>query len=185
LLYASECGKLSRVKRTSLEHVSCSIARTVDVIGEWWTPLILRDVFLGITRFEDLRRDLGIATNVLADRLDTLVARGILERRPYGGGASARHEYALTEKGRELYPVMLAITAWGDRWMSSQDGPPATMVHDECGGEARPEVMCGTCGGRLTSENVSVHPGPGGRLGPGAQVLGELLLSGPLPRRPD
>jgi DNA-binding HxlR family transcriptional regulator len=103
------------VKRTSLSNHPCSIARTLDVAGEWWTPLILRDVAYGVRRFGEIQEDLGISANVLSDRLDGLVAEGILERRVYRERPQ-RHEYRLTEKGVELIPALLALMQWGDRW---------------------------------------------------------------------
>src|ERR1035441_10597672 len=100
------------MKRTALGHHPCSIARTLDVAGEWWTPLILRDVAYGVRRFAELQEDLGISANVLSDRLETLVAEGILERAVYRQRPE-RHEYRLTEKGRELLPALLALMQWG------------------------------------------------------------------------
>ena len=126
-----------------------SIARTMDVIGEWWTPLILRDLFVGMSRFEDLRRDLGIATNVLTDRLGTLVREGIIEQIPSRPG-STRSEYALTAKGRDLYPVILAVMAWGDRWTGGEHGPPALIRHLDCGADTSASVVCAHCGAELS-----------------------------------
>src|SRR5687767_5069851 len=103
------------MRRTSFADMNCSIAQALEVVGEWWTLLILRDVFLGVRRFDDFQKRLGIARNVLADRLDTLVERGILERRPYQD-RPPRDEYVLTEKGRDLLPVIHALREWGDRW---------------------------------------------------------------------
>jgi DNA-binding HxlR family transcriptional regulator len=156
--------------------MTCSIARTMDVIGEWWTPLILRDLFVGISRFEDLRRDLGVATNVLSDRLAALVAAGVVERVPSAGG-SRRTEYALSAKGRDLYPVILAVMAWGDRWMAGDEGTPATVVHDGCGEDASPTVVCGHCGEPLTDANTTAHAGPGGRVAPGTMRFGPILAA--------
>src|SRR5258705_11635087 len=109
--------------KTKFAEFSCSIARTLDVVGERWTLLILRDVFLGVRRFDDLQRDLGIARNVLAERLDALVAQGVLERQAYQD-RPPRHEYVLTGKGRELQAPLLAIMAWGDPWASGENRPP-------------------------------------------------------------
>ncbi|HEX3452697.1 MAG TPA: helix-turn-helix domain-containing protein, partial [Solirubrobacteraceae bacterium] len=103
------------MKRTSLNDHPCSIARSLEVVGEWWTPLILRDVFYGLRRFGDLQEDLGISANVLADRLATLVREGVLETRVYRERPE-RREYVLSEKGRELLPALLALMRWGDRW---------------------------------------------------------------------
>src|SRR5438552_1922476 len=100
----------------------CSVARTLDVIGEWWTMLIMRDAFKGVTRFEDFHRNLGIARTVLSTRLDRLVEAGIFVRRQYSDHPP-RSEYVLTEKGRDLFPVLVTLTQWGDRW-AADDGPP-------------------------------------------------------------
>lgn len=156
--------------------MTCSIARTMDVVGEWWTPLILRDLFAGISRFEDLRRDLGVATNVLSDRLAALVTAGVIERVPSREG-STRTEYALTAKGRDLYPVILAVMAWGDRWMAGEKGPPARVIHDSCGKDSSPTVVCGHCGEPLTDENTTAHAGPGGRTASGTMLFGPILAA--------
>ena len=102
------------VRRTSFASMPCSVARTLEVVGEWWTLLIVRDALRGVTRFEDFQRRLGIARNILAARLDGLVEAGILERREYQQ-APRREEYVLTSKGEDLRPVLAALRAWGDR----------------------------------------------------------------------
>lgn len=140
--------------------MNCSIARTVNLVGEWWTPLILRDLFLGLRRFEDIRRDLGIATNVLTVRLERLVEHDIVERRKYQD-APARFEYELTEKGKDLFPILAALTAFGDKWLAEPAGPPALLVHD-CGHAATAVVVCDHCGGELTADRVHAESGPGG-----------------------
>src|ERR1700712_3401895 len=110
----------------------CSIARALEVVGERWTLLILRNaVFAGTTRFRDFQLSLGIATNVLASRLDALVDSGIMER-PTAPDRASAHQYVLTDKGRELTPVLIALTEWGDRW-AAPEGPPIRYVHDACG----------------------------------------------------
>lgn len=162
------------MRRTTLDHMTCSLARTVNVIGEWWTPLILRDLFAGITRFEDLRRDLGIASNVLTDRLATLTEHGIVERRPYQE-APPRWEYVLTEKGRDLLPIVMTWIGWGDRWKAGTKGPPAVFIHDRCGAPAQPRLVCAHCGEDLNAEEVTAIAGPGGRVGPGTRVIGPVL----------
>ena len=133
LMYALRHGP------TDFGDFHCSIARTVDVVGERWTPLILRDVMLGVTRFDDIQRDLGVARNVLAARLDALVEDGILERRAYQEHP-VRHEYVLTEKGRELATALLAMMAWGDRWESGGDGPPVQLRHEALRRAHRPRA---------------------------------------------
>jgi DNA-binding HxlR family transcriptional regulator len=135
-------------------------------------------VFLGVTRFDDLQRDLGVARNVLTDRLEALVEDAILERRVYQE-RPVRHEYVLTEKGRDLESVLFAIMAWGDRWQSQASGPPVTLHHEACDKDTTARVVCSCCGEPLKSEDITAHGGPGGRIAPGTQVVGELLAAGP------
>src|SRR5262249_8199804 len=116
------------MKRTSFAGMHCSIARTLEVVGEWWTLLILRDAFLGIGRFDDFQRRLGIARNVLTDRLQRLVEHGILERHRYQERPE-RFEYRLTAKGQDLHPVILSLLRWGDRWTAGEEGPPLLLEH--------------------------------------------------------
>jgi DNA-binding HxlR family transcriptional regulator len=160
--------------RAGLRHIPCSIARTAHVVGEWWTPLILRDLFAGLSRFEDLRRDLGLASNVLADRLATLVEHGIVERRAYQD-APTRYEYVLTAKGRDLFPILMTLIGWGDRWEAGEAGPPTVLVHDACGRSTTPTLVCEHCGGELRDDTVTSVAGPGGRTGPGTALIGPLL----------
>lgn len=142
---------------TDFSAMDCSVARTLDVIGDKWSLLILRDAFYGVRRFEDFRDDLGIARNVLTDRLQKLVVRGVLERRQYEERPQ-RFEYRLTEKGRALLPMLLAMIAWGDRWENEAGEPPVTLTHTDCGHETTPIVSCGHCGGELTRRNVRIDP---------------------------
>jgi DNA-binding HxlR family transcriptional regulator len=132
------------MKRTELSHHPCSIARTLDVAGEWWTLLIVRDVAYGVKRFREIQEDLGISANVLADRLDTLVEEGILERVAYQE-RPLRHEYRLTEKGAELVPVLLALKEWGDRWTWPGGQGPVEVLHGECGHHVHVETHCPQC----------------------------------------
>ena len=138
------------------EGQDCSIARTLEVVGERWTLLIMRDAFLGIRRFDDIQRDLGIARNVLRDRLARLVEEGLLEKRPYQE-RPPRSEYRLTAKGRDLWPVLHALLRYGDRWYAP-DGPPRRIVHGECGGEADDRRMCTKCGAPLELPDVVAVP---------------------------
>jgi DNA-binding HxlR family transcriptional regulator len=147
-----------------LSQLNCSIARTVDLVGEWWTPLILRDLFVGLRRFEDIRRDLGIASNVLTVRLERLVDHEIVERRKYQD-LPPRFEYYLTAKGKDLFPIIAALMAYGDRWLSGEAGPPALFIHD-CGHAASAKVVCDHCGEELTADTVRPEPGPGSDFRP-------------------
>jgi DNA-binding HxlR family transcriptional regulator len=164
--------------KTSFGDFTCSIARTLAVVGERWTLLILRDVFVGVNRFDDIQRDLGIARNVLTERLESLVWEGVLERRAYQD-RPLRYEYVLTEKGRDLQSVLLTLLAWGDRWESGRDGPPLRLRHETCGKATTAEVVCSGCGEPLRPGELTAHGGPGGRVGAGTQVIGELLAAGP------
>ena len=136
--------------------MECSIARTLEVIGERWSLLIVRDAFYGVRRFEDFRADLGVARNVLTDRLNSLVARGVLERRQYED-RPPRYEYLLTPKGRDLLPVVLTMMRWGDRW-ESVDAAPVTLTHTMCGHETSPVVTCSHCSGELGWGELRTDP---------------------------
>ena len=150
--------------------MNCSIARAVSVLCEPWTPLVLRDILLGIAQFEHIRTDLGISTNVLADRLRTLVDHGVVERQPYGRHPD-RFEYRLSDKGREAVPILLALLAWGDRWEDAGEGAPTEMVHRSCGKVTSAAAHCAACGERLELRDLEFRNGPAGRVGPGTMVL--------------
>jgi DNA-binding HxlR family transcriptional regulator len=136
------------MRRTSFEDMDCSVAQTLEVVGEWWSLLIVRGVFRGIRRFEDFQRDLGVARNVLTQRLNRLVDHGILERRLYQQRPD-RYEYRLTEKGLDLYGVIVGLMQWGDRWAVDQSGPPLTLTHKGCGHDGVPILACEGCGERV------------------------------------
>jgi DNA-binding HxlR family transcriptional regulator len=139
---------------------TCSIARALEYVGERWTLLIVRNIYLGVRRFDDLQEQLGIARNVLASRLESLTADGILERRPYGE-RPVRHEYRLTEKGRALWPVLVELLQWGDRYASSPEGPPVVLRHSGCGGSVGPHRICTRCQAALEFYDVRAEAGPG------------------------
>lgn len=160
---------------TAFDAMHCSIARTADLVGDAWSLLILRDLFLGLTTFDELHRDLGIATNVLAARLDRLVTEGVLERRRYLE-RPPRHDYHLTAAGRDLFGVVLAMLAWGDRHRAAE-GPPLVLTHDTCGSACTPSVTCAACGGALEASAVTAAPGPGGRAARGTALIGERLAT--------
>jgi len=160
--------------KQSFADIACSVARAVDAVGQRWTPLILRDLFAGMTRFEDIRRDLGIASNILAARLDDLERHGVVERRQYQS-APVRHEYVLTAKGRDLYPVIATLLAWGDKWLAESAGPPALTVHADCGHVTTAKTVCAECGGELNADNAISAAGPGAHPGPGTAVIGDYI----------
>ena len=148
------------MQRTDFAQMECSIARSLAVAGEPWSPLVIRDVWVGINRFDDIQRDLGISRKVLAERLRHLVEAGMLERRPYSE-RPRRHEYALTPKGFEFVDVLMAMVAWGDRWTAGDAGPPVLYRHRACGKITHAEPHCAACGEILRSTDVDVEPGPG------------------------
>jgi DNA-binding HxlR family transcriptional regulator len=164
------------MRRTSFADMACSVARTLEVVGEWWSPLIIRDVYVGLTRFDHIQRNLGLSRKVLAARLDALVDNGLLERRAYQQHP-VRHEYLLTDKGRDLVPALMALMAWGDRWTADDAGPPMRLRHDACGEWTVPTVTCSECGEALIADEVTVVPGPGGRSGPGTREIAAALSS--------
>lgn len=148
------------MQRTQFGDMACSIARTLHIAGEPWSPLIIRNAMVGITRFDDHQRALGISRKVLAERLDWLVENDVLERHAYSD-RPPRHDYVLTQKGRELSDVLFAISAWGDRWTAGDAGPPALFRHRTCGEYTHAEIRCAHCGELLHSQDVDVEPGPG------------------------
>lgn len=148
------------MQRTRFGDMTCSIARTLDVIGEPWSPLILRNVYVGITRFEQLQQDLGISRKVLAERLRRLVETGVLERREYSS-RPPRHEYALTTKGAELCDLLLVMVRWGDRWLAGEAGPPVLYRHHACGEISHVELHCSECDRPMRATDIDVLPGPG------------------------
>lgn len=143
------------MQRRSFAGMECPTARTLEVIGEWWTPLVIRDAFLGVRRFEEFHSRLGIARNILAGRLDKLVAHGILELVPYQE-RPRRSEYRLTEKGRDLYPIILALGSWGDKWEFAGKGP-VTVRHLDCGHDVQAVATCSRCGGPLHADNAPLR----------------------------
>ena len=125
------------------DTAGCSIQKTLDVIGEKWTVLILREAFNGVRRFDQIRDHVGVSDPVLSDRLRTLVAAGVLEVRPYREqGQRPRKEYRLTDKGLDLYPVMISLLKWGDEHCANADGPPLEVLHRDCGEPVRAVVEC-------------------------------------------
>ncbi|GAB20703.1 putative HxlR family transcriptional regulator [Gordonia effusa NBRC 100432] len=147
------------MRRASFSEMNCSVAQSLEIVGEWWTLLIVRDALFGVTRFDDFSRRLGIARNVLSQRLDTLVEHGVLVREPYQS-SPVRYDYQLTDKGRELWIVINALRQWGDKW-TAEDGPPIEITHDDCGNRTTIEATCSECGEAVTYDSVSAHPGPG------------------------
>jgi DNA-binding HxlR family transcriptional regulator len=143
--------------RKSLAHLECSVANTVDVIQDSWTVLVLRDAFLGVRRFEQFVESLGIARNTLTDRLERLVSAGMISAEPYQH-RPLRHEYRLTDKGKDLFDVLMTLWSYGERWNPPSDPDHQRAIHLDCGHEAEAVAHCGHCGERLTRRNVRVMP---------------------------
>ena len=145
------------------EGQTCSVAGALEAIGERWTLLILRDAFLGVRRFDAFQRSLGIARNVLQTRLERLVSEGIFERVRYQERPE-RFEYRLTDKGIDLWPVVVALIKWGDRHVYP-DGAPVVLEHRDCGGEVNDRRICDRCGAALGPRDVRARVGPGAPAG--------------------
>jgi DNA-binding HxlR family transcriptional regulator len=148
------------MKRTSFARWPCSIARTMDLLGDWWTPLVLREAFYGIRRFDEFQQVLGIARNTLTDRLTRLVEEELLEKQAYQT-QPVRYDYVLTEKGRDFFPVLAAMTRWGDKWLATEAGPPITFHHETCDHDTHAEVVCSACAQPLRSAETTMRLGPG------------------------
>lgn len=138
----------------------CSIAGALGVVGERWTLLIVRQVMLGVRRFDDIQADLGVARNVLQTRLERLVAEGILDRRLYQERPE-RFEYHLTDKGLDLWPIVVGLMQWGDAHAAPEGGPAVVLAHRGCGGPVDAHRTCERCGERLAARDVYALPGPG------------------------
>jgi len=159
---SSKAAIIFRVLQRDYPEQVCSIARSLEVVGERWTLLILRDAVLGIERFEDFQRSLGIASNTLTNRLKLLCAEGVLERvgdpdRP------GRPKYVLTGKGRELAPALIVLMKWGDRHYPAPEGPPRLTLHANCGGSVGADLRCARCGRYARAGEIELPPGPGAR----------------------
>lgn len=155
-LEAAPSGRLSRRLNSysRLGHRDGEIFEATDLLGDRWSGLVLSCQFFGLHRFDEVQQFLGIASNILTDRLKTLVANGILERKLYQE-RPPRHDYRLTRKGRETYPFALALLLWGDRWLVGRGGPPLRVYHESCGERLGAVVACGSCGGVLEPHDVS------------------------------
>lgn len=137
---------------------TCSVARAMAVIGDRWTMLVLRNAFMGTRRFDHFQQQLSVTRHVLADRLKRLVDAGIFRKEAYQPN---RYEYRLTEMGLGLYPVLLAITTWGDSWLDEGRGAPLTFHHKNCGHTMTPHMVCSECGEQVRARDVIPTPGPG------------------------
>lgn len=161
------------MQRTSFEAMNCSVAQCLEVVGEWWSMLIVRDAFLGVRRFDQFQSRLGISRNILTNRLTSLVEAGVLEKVPYQE-RPLRHEYRLTDKGRDLWPVLTTMREWGDKW-AAPDGAPLELVHAGCGEVMAMSHTCSACGEPVDSRSVRARPGPG------ADASSSVAVGGPVP----
>jgi DNA-binding HxlR family transcriptional regulator len=148
------------MQRTSFEDMTCSVARCLDIVGEWWSLLIIRDAMLGVTRFDDFQARLGISRNILSQRLGWLVENEVLKRVPYSDHPP-RSEYRLTARGRDLWLVITAMRQWGDRWVPPPAGTPVLVRHKTCGQVTTVLPVCAHCGEPLDDRTVAAAPGPG------------------------
>ena len=145
------------MERKSFATMDCSVAQCLEVIGEWWSMLVVRDAFMGVTRFEDFQRRLGISRNILQQRLTRLVDEGVLARVRYSEHPP-RYEYRLTGKGRDLWPVLTAMRQWGDHH-AAPSGPPVEVVHNACGARTELALVCASCGERVGPRDVRAVAG--------------------------
>ena len=146
------------------DPANCAVGAAVEIIGEKWTFLVLREVFSGVRRFGDMQRRTGAPRQVLSDRLSRLVHEDLLRRVPYQeAGQRARHEYRLTEKGLDLYPIMVALMHFGDQYAQGPDGAPLELAHRDCGAPVRLHLECDAGHELDSAREVTTRPGPGAR----------------------
>ena len=162
------------MERTSFAEMQCSLAQSFEIIGDWWTPLIIRDLFLGLDRFDDLVENLGVSRNLLTRRLRSLLERGIVDRRPYAEKPK-RYAYRLTEAGLALAPVLAALTAWGDKWAPPRGGGVIAFEHLRCGCQFTPRIVCSECADEIRGEEMRGVGAAPVREGPGTRVLARRL----------
>ena len=151
---------MDAMRRTRFDTWPCSIARTVDLVGDWWTPLVMREAFYGARRFEEFQQRLGLSRNVLTQRLDRLVDEDMLKRVPYQKHP-VRHEYRLTDKGLDFFTVLAAMIRWGDRWLSDPSGPPIELRDRETGLPIDLAVVDARTGRPIDIRQIVARPGPG------------------------
>jgi DNA-binding HxlR family transcriptional regulator len=160
---ATDCAKITLVLRRDYPGVDSPVAKALEVIGERWSLLIVRAIMHGNRRFGELQENLGIARNVLSARLQRLADEEILERRAYSENPP-RYEYFLTQKGLDLWPALIALLHWGERYSPDPEGPHRLIVHKECGDEVSERGICERCGQILTARDAIQVPGPGAKL---------------------
>lgn len=151
---------MTAMLRRTYDDQVCSVAWTLELVGDRWTFLIVRDALLGTTTFSAFRRQLNIAANVLANRLDRLVTAGVLQRTPYQR-APLRYEYQLTPKGQALELVVLAMMQWGDTYLAGETGPPRVAFHRECHGAVHAQLRCRSCADEVSADEIVTRPTDG------------------------
>jgi DNA-binding HxlR family transcriptional regulator len=147
------------MERKNFSQMHCSVAQCLEAVGEWWSLLIVRDAFLGVTRFDEFQQRLGISRGVLNQRLVRLVDAGVLAKEPYSA-RPPRYDYRLTEKGRDLWPVVTAMQQWGDKY-AAPEGPPVQLIHEHCGEISEAQLVCSACGKPFGPLDFKAIPGPG------------------------
>jgi DNA-binding HxlR family transcriptional regulator len=155
---------MSRMDYLETDTANCSLGRAVELVGQPWVVLILREIVWGVRRFSDMQAHMGVSKSVLSDRLDHLVEHGVLERRDYQEpGQRKRFEYHLTEKGADLYPVLTALRQWGDKYLTGPEGPQSLITHVGCGARVHAKLRC-DAGHEVPVDELERQPGPGARL---------------------
>jgi DNA-binding HxlR family transcriptional regulator len=150
--------------RKRFDPASCSVAATLAVVGERWTLLVLREAFYGLRRYDDFVEAIGCARNILSDRLRKLVDQDIIRRSSYREeGQRERFEYRLTDRGLDLFPVLMALMQWGDRWLAGKRGPSVVVEHRDCRQPVRVQLRCAAGHGPLSARETAPVPGPGAR----------------------
>ena len=157
---ATESVNLPAVRRTDTSGWPCTIARSVDLLGDHWNLLLMRQACLGTRRFDEFQAALGIGRNILTRRLNRLVKEELLTRVQYQA-SPPRYEYRLTDKGRDVYPILAAMAAWGDRWLTGDEGTPLVLHHTSCEHDMHAVVVCSECEQPLSVRQVRARAGPG------------------------
>ncbi|WP_066910253.1 winged helix-turn-helix transcriptional regulator [Millisia brevis] len=148
------------MKTRSFASWPCTVARTVDILGDAWSVLILREAFYGLRRFDEFVVSLSIPRNTLTARLNALIEHGLVRKVQYQS-EPVRHEYELTESGRDFFPVMVAMKTWGDKWTAHAEPLPIILRHNICGHELHATVVCDECGREVRLDDTTPHAGPG------------------------